>query len=324
MPFVTRRLLTAGLAAAGLLLATGPGAAAEYPTKAIRIIVGFGAGDAIDGTARVLADRMSERLDVPVPVVNMPGGGGARGLAAAAKAEADGHTLVMGSTGALTARPLFSDAGYTPDSFAPIAQLTEVPIGLAVPADSAFDSIGDIVEAAKADPGAVRYSTPAAGSTQHINMEAFADRHGIELTHIGGKGGKGAMTKAMSGEVDFVFVGASNYTGLAESGDLEVLGVASEEPVDYLPDAPTFQQAGYDLVAAVWFGLLAPAGTPDAALETLRGAVGEIARTDATLDLYDKYNFNPAYLDHQGFAERIQANVERHREVLRAIGLLGS
>lgn len=296
--------------------------AAAYPEKTIKIIVGFGAGDAIDGTARVLADRLAQELGGPVVVINIPGGGGAKGLAAAAQEAADGHTLVMGSTGALTARPLISNAGYTPDSFAPIAQLTEVPIGLAVAKDSPFTSIDDVIAAAKEKPGSVSYATPAPGTTQHISMERFANMQGIELTHIGGKGGKGAVTKALSGEVDFVFVGASNYTSLAKSGDLRVLGVADEQRVPYLPDAPTFEEQGYDLVAKVWFGLLAPAGTPDDVLVKLRAAVATIAQSDETLALYGKYNFSPAYLDADVFAKRIANNVAEHGVVLKKIGLI--
>lgn len=300
----------------------GVEAGAKFPEKTIKIIVGFGAGDAIDGTARVLADRLSQALGGPVVVINVPGGGGAKGLAAAAQETADGHTLVMGSTGALTARPLISNAGYTPESFAPIAQLTEVPIGLAVAKDSPFTSIDDIIAAAKADPGSVSYATPAPGTTQHINMERFADAQGLELTHIGGKGGKGAVTKALSGEVDFVFVGASNYTGLAKSGDLRVLGVAAEERVPYLPEVPTFKEQGHDLVAKVWFGLLAPADTPDDVLAKLRKAVAKVAQGDDTLALYRKYNFTPAYLDAEAFAERISGNVAEHGVVLKKIGLI--
>lgn len=300
----------------------GAGAQAAYPEKPIKIIVGFGAGDAIDGTARVLADRLSQELGGNVVVVNIPGGGGAKGLASAAQESADGYTLVMGSTGALTARPLISKSGYTPDSFAPIAQLTEVPIGLAVAKDSPYTSLADLFAAAKAKPGSVSYATPAPGTTQHINMERFAGQQGITLKHIGGKGGKGAVTKALSGEVDFVFVGASNYTSLAKSGNLRVLGVADEQRAPYLPDAPTFKEQGFDLVAKVWFGLLAPAGTPDDVLAKLRAAVAKVAQSDDTLALYKKYNFNAAYLDSDAFAKRIADNVAEHRVVLKKIGLI--
>lgn len=309
--------------AAALLVAAAPAfALADYPEKPVEIVVPFGAGDALDGAARVIADRLKDDLGVPFVVKNIPGAGGGKGTAEANKAGRDGYTLLMGSTGALTARPLISDAGYVTDDFVPIAQLVEVPIGLAVAADSPHQSLADIVEAAKAGDGAVKYATPGPGSTQHINMEIFAKDQGVSMTHIGGRGGKGAVTKALSGEVDFVFVGASNYTSLAKAGKLRVLGVASPERVGYLPDAPTFREQGFDYDIAVWFGLLTLSGVGDDVVETLRTAVTKVVDTDETRDLYKKFNLNEAYLDGEAFQARIDDNVARHSVVLKEIGLI--
>lgn len=305
------------------MLAVVPGIVqAEYPEKPVEIIVPFGAGDALDGAARVIADRLKDSMGVPFIVKNIPGAGGGKGTAEANKAERDGYTLLMGSTGALTARPLISDPGYQTDDFVPIAQLVEVPIGLAVAEDSPYQSVHEIVAAAKESAGAIKYSTPGPGATQHINMEIFADEQGIEITHIGGRGGKGAVTKALSGEVDFVFVGASNYTSLAKAGKLRVLGVAAENRVGYLPDAPTFREQGYDFTVAVWFGLLTHSGVPDAIVEKLHEEVAQVADTEETRELYKKLNLNEAYLDGEAFQERIDRNVAKHREVLKDIGLM--
>jgi tripartite-type tricarboxylate transporter receptor subunit TctC len=297
-------------------------ATAGYPEKPVVIVVPFGAGDALDGAARVIAERLKEVLGVPFIVKNIPGAGGGKGTAEANKAKRDGYTLLMGSTGALTARPLIKDPGYKTSDFIPIAQLVEVPIGLAVSAKSPFKSIKDIVEAAKMEPGGIKYSTPGPGATQHINMEIFAKDLGIKMTHIGGRGGKGAVTKALSGEVDFVFVGASNYTSLAKAGKLHVLGVATDGRVSYLPDAPTFKEQGYDFNVAVWFGLLTHNGAPAQVIEKLRAAVSKVANTQATRDLYKKFNLNEAFLDGAAFQKRIDANVAKHSVVLKDIGLV--
>lgn len=298
-----------------------PVAHAEYPDKPVEIVVPFGAGDALDGAARVIADRLKDALGVPFVVKNIPGAGGGKGTAEANKAERDGYTLLMGSTGALTARPLISDPGYGTDDFVAIAQLVEVPIALAVAEDSPYQSLAEVVEAARAGEGAVKYATPGPGSTQHINMEMFARDQGVVLTHIGGRGGKGAVTKALSGEVDFVFVGASNYTSLARAGKLRVLGVAAGERVSYLPDAATFREQGFDYDIAVWFGLLTHRGAPDEVIARLRDEVARIANTDETRALYAKLNLNEAFLDGDAFQARIEDNVERHGVVLKEIGL---
>lgn len=309
------------LAIAALALVGLGTARAQYPERPVQIIVPFGAGDAIDGTARVIAERLREAFGVPFIVRNMAGAGGGVGTAEAAAAEADGHTLLMGSTGALTARPLMADSGYRTEDFVPIAQLVEVPIALAVGARSPYGSLAELFDAAAAAPGAIKYSTPGPGSTQHVSMELFADEHGIELVHIGGGGGTGAVTKALSGEVDFAFVGASNFTSLAEAGQLRVLGVASRERVDYLSEAPTFAEQGYDFESSVWFGLLVRAGTPEAITARLAEAVAEVARADATRELYRRFNFNDAYLDPEQFAARIAEAVESNRIALEAMGL---
>ena len=282
----------------------------------------FGAGDSLDGTARVIAEQLENALGVPFVVQNIPGAGGGKGTAEANKAAGDGYTLLMGSTGALTARPLISDSGYVTADFVPIAQLVEVPIGLAVAADSPFQSVADILEAARAEPGAVKYSTPGPGATQHINMEVFARDQGVGMTHIGGRGGKGAITKTLSGEVDFVFVGAPNYTALVEGGKLRVIGVAADERAPYLAGSPTFKEQGFDFTVAVWFGLLTRAGTPAEVVGKLRSVVAEVAADPSTKELYQRFNFNEAFLDGAGFQARIDDNVAMHGVVLKEIGLI--
>lgn len=313
-----------GLAAAACLasLTVTAAFAADYPEKPVEIIVPFGAGDALDSSARVIADRLKASMGVPFIVKNIPGAGGGKGTAEANKAKRDGYTLLMGSTGALTARPLIKDPGYQTSDFVPIAQLVEVPIGLAVAADSPFKSVQDIVDTAKAGDGNVKYSTPGPGATQHINMEIFAKDQGVKMTHIGGRGGKGAVTKTLSGEVDFVFVGASNYTSLAKAGKLRVIAVAADERVPYLPDVPTFKEQGFDFTVAVWFGLLTHNGAPAEVIEKLRGEVATIANSPETRDLYKKFNLNEAFLDGAAFQERIDANVAKHSVVLKEIGLM--
>ncbi len=310
--------VAAGIAA----LSFAAPAVAEYPEKPVRIVVPFGAGDSLDGTARVIAEQLKKELKVPFVVQNIPGAGGGKGTAEANKAKGDGYTLLMGSTGALTARPLISKPGYVTSDFVPLAQLVEVPIGLAVKADSPFKSVKDIVAAAKAKPGGIKYATPGPGATQHINMEIFAKAQGIKMKHIGGRGGKGAITKTLSGEVDFVFVGAPNYTGLAKGGKLRVIGIAAGKRVPYFPDVPTFKEQGYDFTVAVWFGLLTRKGTPAAVVSKLRAVVKKVANQASTSALYKKFNFNEAFLDGEGFQKRIDANVAKHRVVLKDIGLI--
>ena len=184
---------------------------------------------------------------------------------------------------------------------------------------SPYQTLEELVAAAKDET--LTYSTPAPGSTQHVSMAGFASDNGLKLTHVGGQGGKGAVTKALSGEVDFVFVGASNYIALAESGQLRVLGVASAEPVDYL-DAPTFKDEGYDFESSVWFGLVVRADVPQDRVERLRGLVDEAANSDEAKALYQKLHLTANYMPADEFQARIDESVETNRKILTEIGLL--
>ncbi|AQZ53869.1 tripartite tricarboxylate transporter substrate binding protein [Martelella mediterranea] len=308
----------AACALAALMLA--PAAArAEYPEKPVQIIVPFGAGDAIDGTARVIARQLQNYFGKPFIVRNVDGAGGSVGTLEAAKAPADGYTLLIASTGALTARPIMAEAGYQTDDFIPLAELVETPIAVAVAADSPLNSISDIVEKAKSED--VTFSTPGPGSSQHVSMSDFADQQGIELTHISGQGGKGAVTKALSGEVDFSFVGAPVYKSLAQAGQLKVIGLAADEEVDYLPGAKTFKAQGFDFTASVWFGLVTRKGTPDDVIAKLDAALKEIAASDELAELYSKFSYTDAFRDSAGFAAVIEASSAQNRKVLTELGL---
>ncbi|MFC4350377.1 Bug family tripartite tricarboxylate transporter substrate binding protein [Fodinicurvata halophila] len=319
---ISRTLITAGI----LGLTAAPLAQAQaddYPSEPIKIVVPFAAGDALDQSARVIADQMEDELDVSVVIQNIAGAGGAVGTAEAVQAEPDGYTLLMGSTGALTARPLMADSGYKTDDFQPLAQLVEVPIGLAVAKDSEWEDVDQLFAAAEDER--ITYSTPGPGTTQHINMGQFALENGLNLSHIGGKGGTGAVTNVLTGEVDFVFVGATNYLGHLDGEDdegLRVLGVGSEERVDYLPDTPTFQEAGHDLTAAVWFGLLTHSEVPEERVAFLEELISKVAQSEETRDAYAKFNLQDSFLDADAFQERIDGNVELHRQILTDMGVL--
>lgn len=294
--------------------------AADFPSKPIRIISPFAAGDAIDNTARVMAERMRTILKVQVIVQNIPGGGGAVGLAEAAKAAPDGYTLAIASTGALTAGPLITDSGFSPDDFTPLARLVTLPLAVAVNEKSPYKSLKELVEAAKTKE--ITYSTPGASTKQRIAMTQFAKDAGLKLIHVAGKGGTDAATKAMTGEVDFVFTALPVFENLARAGKLIVLAVAADERVDYMPNVPTFKEQGYPTLDSLWFGLIVRKGVPDAAMKALEGAIKDAVSQKETKDLYAKLRFTDSYIDGPAFAEVIKANLANHAVILKEIGLI--
>ena len=312
--------LVAVLAGLALCAGFGGAAVAGFPSGPVRIIVPFAPGDSIDNTARVMAERMRRQLGVPVIVQNIAGGGGSQGIAEAAKAPADGQTLIMVSTGALTAGPLISDSGFEPDDFVPLAQLVENPLAVAVPEGSPYKSMTDLVNAAKTKK--LSYSTPSPTTKQRISMTQFAKEQGFELTHVSGQGGTGAALKALSGEVDFVFTAAPVFVPLAKSGKLRVLAMGADQRVSYMPDVPTFKELGYPTPDRLWFGLMVRTGTPDEAVQKLSGAIRDAASQKETRDMYEKLRFTEAYLDGPAFQKVIDANLANHKNVLQDLGLL--
>ena len=314
-----KRLIMIGLA---ILIPALPftASAAKFPTKPIRIISPFAAGDAIDNTARVMAERMRTILNVHVIVQNIPGGGGAVGLAEAAKAAPDGYTLAIASTGALTAGPLITDSGFSPSDFTPLARLVTLPLAVAVNDKSPYKTLKDIVEAAKTKE--ISYSTPGASTKQRIVMTQFAKDNGLKLIHIAGKGGTDAATKAMTGEVDFVFTALPVFENLARAGKLKVLAVAADKRADYMPAVPTFKEEGYPTLDSLWFGLLVRKGVPADAMAALENAIRDAVSQEETRQLYAKLRFTDSYLDGPGFAKVIEANLENHKVVLKEIGLI--
>lgn len=312
-------ILTAA-AACGTLFAGAAFAAKEYPANPVRIIVPFAPGDSIDNTARVMAERMRRVLGVPVIVQNIAGGGGSQGIAEAAKAPADGYTLVMVSTGALTAGPLISDSGFEPQDFVPLAQLVENPLALAVADGTPFKNMQELVAAAKGKK--LSYSTPSPTTKQRISMTQFAKDNGFELTHVSGQGGTGAALKALSGEVDFVFTAAPVFVPMAKAGKLRVLAMGADERVPYMADVPTFKELGYATPDRLWFGLIVRKGTPENVIRRLEEAIKDAASQAETKKLYEKLNFTEAYLDGSAFQQVIDANLASHKVVLGELGLL--
>ena len=298
----------------------GTASAADFPTKPLRIISPFAAGDAIDNTARVMAGRMSSILKVQVIVQNIPGGGGAVGLAEAAKAAPDGHTLAIASIGALTAGPLITESGFSPSDFIPLARLVTLPLAVAVGGDSPYTSLKELVDAAKTKE--LSYSTPGASSKQRIVMTRFAKDHGLKLIHIAGTGGMDAATKAMTGEVDFVFTALPVFENLTRAGKLKVLAVAADTRAEYMPNVPTFKEEGYSTLDSLWFGLIVRKGVSAAIVTTLENTVKTAVNQEETKELYAKLRFTDSYLDGPGFAKVIEANLENHKVVLKEIGLI--
>ena len=294
---------------------------AEYPEKPIRMIIPYGQGGATDTIGRMVAAPLEKALGVPVVVSNQPGAGGAVGLASAFQSKADGYTIAVGSDSSLSARPLMTDSGYDISSMAPIARAIESPMVLVVRNDSEIKNLKDALSTMGSKK--VNWSSPGVGSGPFLGASAFFQTAGVEGSHVTGKGAKEAIVKLLSGEVELISVVGSNIVKMI--GDPEqpvrVIGVASDGRWSKLPDSQTFLEQGHDFVRPVWFGFVAPAGTPKAALTRLSVEIEKIITGPDAEDLLNKRNMTPAFQGPDEFAQQIRTEQANLKTVLDNLGM---
>lgn len=265
------------LFAAGLAMAHSSAyAQTAFPNRPITMVVGWTAGGSADAVARLIATQMSSVLGQPVIVDNRAGAGGNIGSELAAKAKADGYTIMLSTVASHGFNSvLYSSLNYKPiDDFAPIGMINTSPGTLLVPADSPYKTVRDLIDAAKANPGKLNYGSGGVGSSQHLAGAMFKTVAGVDITHIPFKGMAPAMTDLMAGRVDMVIT--TGPIQFIRSGKLRPLAIAARDRHPAMPEVPTFDQAGVKgFYTDNWYGLVAPAHTPRPVLETLNAALAK-------------------------------------------------
>src|SRR6266446_10169686 len=266
-----------------LLALSTAGAAQDYPSKPITMVVPFPPGGVAEIVARPVAPIIEQSLKQPIVLINRPGAGGAVGMASVAKGPADGYTILMGLS-SISIFPV-SDRinGKTPPyelkDFAPIALVTADPTVLVVRADGPYKTVKDFVDAAKANPGKINYSSSGVYGTLHVAMEIFANAAGIKLFHIPYQGGGPAVTALLGGQVEALASGPAAAIGHIKGGQMRALASWSTERLALLPEIPTFKELGYDAEFYIWSGVFVPVSTPAPIVNRLRAAVREAANS---------------------------------------------
>jgi tripartite-type tricarboxylate transporter receptor subunit TctC len=269
-----------GRVAAALVLSvlscTAPEASAQaYPSRPIKILVGFAPGGAMDIVARTVGQKISPSLGQPVIVENKPGAASNIAIRQLIDSPPDGYTVMLVANG-LTANPLlYTQQPFDPNTdVVPITLVARLPVVIAAAASSDITSVRKLVDASKARPGSVSYGTPGSGSTPHLAAEMFARAAGVSLTHVPYKGGAPAIADVLGGQLPLVAVNAVEVLPHVRAGKLRVLAALSAERVATLPDAPTLAESGFPgFEASVWHAFIAPKGTPPAVVERLKGEI---------------------------------------------------
>ncbi|MFC4277824.1 tripartite tricarboxylate transporter substrate binding protein [Achromobacter aloeverae] len=292
------------MAAAALCLAA-TAAAAEYPDHPITMIVPFPPGGVADVVARPLAQALGERLGEPVIIENRGGAGGAVGIGQVARAKPDGYTILM-SLSSISILPeadkvLERKPAYQLDQFVPIARITADPTVLVVRADKPWNSVRDLVEAAKQQPGKLSYGSSGIYGTMHVPMAMLQNAAGISMLHVPFTGAGPAVQAMLGGQVDAVATGPSSVAQLVQSGRVKALAHWGDEPLESMPRVPTLKSQGYDVTFVQWSGVFALAGTPPAVLDRLRQAVKDVATDEKVKALIAGTGSPVQYLDAQAF-----------------------
>jgi tripartite-type tricarboxylate transporter receptor subunit TctC len=247
-----------------LLLWMAAGQAQSYPTKAIRIIVPFTPGSATDVMGRIVGERLNAAWGQPVLVDNRPGAGGSIGIRETARAEPDGYTMVVVSSGHAVNHVLYKDLGYdTLKDFASVAMLGSLPSVLIVPPTLGVNSVRELIAMLKAKPGEYNYATAGVGSGAHVSMAKFNVAAGVNAVHVPLKGTPPMLSETMAGRIQYAWVPAVSSMGLVKDGKVKPLAVSTPRRIAALPDVPTIAEAGLpDGESTFWVALLAPAKTP--------------------------------------------------------------
>ena len=317
--------MTKALLSLLLTLAFASNAGAQtYPSKPIKVVVGFAAGGPADVLARIIGQRMATILGQNLVVENRPGAGGTIGARSVAGAEPDGYTLLFGNTSTLVIGPLMNrNLDYDAlKSFAPIASVGTSSNLLVVNPAFPAASVQELVAHAKANPGKLNYSSPGIGTPPHLIGEMFRQRAGIEITHVPYRGGGQAAGDVVSGQVQLTFENPAVALPLAQAGRIRALAVTSETRNPQAPDIPTMSESGFPGFISVSFtGMVAPAGTPAEIVSKLNAAVNDsLAAPDVQATL-TKLAVEPRPGSPQEFAAFLAREREKWGAMIKAAGV---
>jgi len=307
-----------------LLLAGGTALAQGYPTRPIRLVVPFPPGGGTDIIAREVANKVAAAEGWTIVIDNKPGSGGNIGVDAAAKANPDGYTLVLGQTSNLAINPsLYAKLPYDPvKDLAPVGLVASAPLVLVVSGTSPYKKLADVVAAAKAKPTALNYASSGNGTVAHLATEQFQKAAGVQFTHVPYKGASQGLTDLVGGQIQMYVSSVPTLIAQIKTGQLRALAVTSLQRNRDLPDVPTMAESGYkDFEAVTWFGVAGPAAMPKEVIGKLNAAFNKAL---ATADVQKKLAAQGAEVvggPPEKFASLIRTDGVRWGAIVKASGI---
>ncbi len=288
--------------------------AADYPNRPVTLVVGYSAGGGVDTIARIVAEKLPQRIGQPVVDENRPGVASIVGATYVAKAKPDGHILLMGASGPIVFNhALDSKLPYGPQDLIPISLVGVAPLMLLVNTNSPFKSLQDLVNYSKQNPSKSNYS--ASSSSFQLITELFNRKTGARFTHIPYKGANDSVTAVMAGDVTMTLADTGPATVGLKSGRVRALAVTSAERLKDYPDVPTLTELGVDLKASLWIGLLAPAGTPNEVVKQLANEIAQIVNLPDVKNRIQGMSMIPTSNSPEEFQKSVTADIAMWRKV---------
>ena len=320
---MNRRLSFAALSACVLLAISAAYSQDAYPTRPVKIIVGFPAGTTTDILARIYGDKLSERLGQRFIIENMPGGASNTAAAAAARAEPDGYTLFVATNANSASVSLYKTLRYDfPGDFSPISLLASAPPILVVSPTLGVNTVKELIAYAKERPGEVMYGSAGVGTGPQLAAELFNMEAGVKLTHVPYKGTNEAVADLLTGRLSVLFAPYPSVAGFVKDGRLKALATTTEKRSSVAPELTTIAEAaipGFDVT--LWFGLVAPKGTPAPILKTLADAVEEAKKSDDLKRRLAASGGEPISAALDEFAAFIRADIPKWKKAIEHAGM---
>jgi tripartite-type tricarboxylate transporter receptor subunit TctC len=309
--------------ATALLACTGGGAgsgesAEEYPSDDIRILVPYAAGGPTDLAARTIGSYYDNEFGQNVIVENLPGASGAQAMNELTSSQPDGYTIALIAAPATVVVPLVEDVGYTADDFSTVGVITIIPSVLAVRGDSEYETAEDFFAAAEENPGQLDVGTPGANTSQGLELRRLADEYEVEVSQIPFQGNAEMTSALLGGNVDAVFINASeDVLANIEGGDFRPLAVSPAERVEYLPDVPTLREVGFEELtySTSLFGLGVPNDTPEEIIGKLESTMEEALQDEGVREQLGEDYVPEEFIGSEEFRERLDEIVEVYEPV---------
>ena len=317
---VLLRQIVALLALAGSVIASAPAAMADdYPSRAVKIIVPFGAGGPTDVYTRAIAEELRKSLHQPFIMENRPGAGTTIGTDLVAKSQPDGYTLLMVSGTQTVNETLYAHKPYQlMRDLVPIAPLIDTDLVLVVHPSVPAKTPGELLALARAKPGTLNYGSSGPGSNYHMAGELLKNLTGVDIVHVPYKGSTGARNDILSGQIQILFDSVPTMAPQIKAGMVRALGTSGKMRSPILPDVPTMAEAGVPgFNATLWVGFMAPAGTPKPIIDKLHDEITKILRRPDIKQAWEKTGATPIVVTQPEFTSFMETQVAKWAEVIK-------